>query len=194
MPRFKNAALSAAMAAQCLCAALLGSTPAQADQIPDYFFSQWTVATNCTEAQAGVAARVDTGLAFRITRGVSADGSYFFQALNNGYSAWAPNWNGLKLAYRAGSKLTTVPADFECVPGQESSSPLLAMSGYAQASEPYYEPEHWYGLAQIQGQWEHVLIFPRNTSTGPAAIIVMESVNAPGTIQLDDDGVIHAQH
>jgi hypothetical protein len=40
---------------------------------------------------------------------------------------------------------------------------------------------------------EHVLIFPRAASTGPSAIIVMESVTSPGSVQLDDDGVIHAQ-
>jgi hypothetical protein len=191
---FRKASLPAAVAAQCLFAGLAATSQAQAGQIPDYFFSEWTVATNCTEQHAGLAASAATGLQFQITRDTSADGNYFFQALDNDQAQWAANWNGMKLVYRPGTQLTTVPADFECIPGQESSSPFLAMSGFAQASEPYYEQEHWYGLANIQGQLEHVLIFPRNASTGPAAIIVMESVNAPGTVQLDDDGVIHAQH
>jgi hypothetical protein len=193
MPLFKKASLSCAVAAQCLFAGLAASTQAQAAQIPDYFFKEWTVAKNCTEQHAGLAARADTGLKFKITRDAAEDGSYAFQAADNAQSKWATNWNGLRLEYRAGSKLTTVPADFECIPGQESSSPFLAMSGFAQASEPYYEQAHWYGIAKIHGQLEHVLIFPRDASTGPTAIIVLQSVNTPGAVKLDEDGVIHAQ-
>jgi hypothetical protein len=192
MSLFKKASLSTAVAAQCLFAGLATTTQAQAAQIPDYFFNQWTVAKNCTEPHAGLAARADSGLKFRIAP--SQDGGYVFQAVDNGQSKWAANWNGMKLEYRAGTKLTTVPADFECIPGQEATSSFLAMSGYAQATEPYYEPQHWYGIATIHGQLEHVLIFPRDASTGgPTAIIVMQSVNAPGTVQLDENGVIHAQ-
>jgi hypothetical protein len=191
MSLLKKASLSSAVALQCLFGALAVTTQAQAQEIPDYFFKEWTVSKNCTEAHAGLAARADAGLKFRVT--TSKDGAYVFQALDNVKSKWAANWNGMKLQYRAGSKLSTVPADFECIPGEESSSPFLAMSGFAQASEPYYEPQHWYGIAKIHGQLEHVLIFPRDGSTGPDAIIVIQSVNAPGAIQLDDDGVIHAQ-
>jgi hypothetical protein len=68
------------------------------------------------------------------------------------------------------------------------------MSNYAQATEPYYEQAHWYGLAEIQGQLEHVLIFPRNSAEGPAAVIVMQSVNSSLAVQLDDNGVIHVQN
>jgi hypothetical protein len=193
MSLFKKASLSSVLAAQCLFAGLAVTTQAQAAQIPDYFFKGWTVAKNCTEQHAGLAARAEAGLKFLITRDTSQEGGYVFQAVDNGQSKWAANWNGMKLEYRPGSKLATVPADFECIPGQESSSPFLAMSGFAQASEPYYEPEHWYGIATIHGQVEHVLIFPRDSSAGPAAIIVMQSVNAPGTVKLDEDGVIHAQ-
>jgi hypothetical protein len=193
MSLLKKSLLSSAVAAQCLFAALAATTQAQAAQIPDYFFKGWTVAKNCTEQHAGLAARAQAGLKFRIAPDTSQAGGYVFQALDDGQSKWAANWNGMKLEYRPGTQLTTVPADFECIPGQESSSPFLAMSGFAQASEPYYEPEHWYGIAKIHGQLEHVLIFPRAASTGPSAIIVMESVTSPGSVQLDDDGVIHAQ-
>jgi hypothetical protein len=193
MSLFKKASLSSAVAAQCLIAGLMATTQAQAAQIPDYFFNQWTVAKNCTEQHAGLAARADTGLKFQITRDASADGSYLLKAVDNGQSKWAANWNGMRLEYRPGSRLTTIPADFECIPGQESTSPFLAMSGFTQSSEPYYEQQHWYGIARIRGQLEHVLIFPRASGTGPTAIIVMQSVNAPGTVKLDENGVIHAQ-
>jgi hypothetical protein len=191
MSVFNKASLAIAVAAQCLFAGL--TTQAQAAQIPDYFLKEWTVSKNCTEQHAGLAARADTGLKFRIAPDSSGDGSYVFQAVDNGSSKWAANWNNLKLEYRPGTKLTSVPADFECVPNQEATSSFLAMSGYAQASEPYYEQEHLYGLAQIRGQWEHVLIFPRASSTGPAAIVVLLSVNSPGSVKLDENGVIHAQ-
>ena len=185
--------LSAAIAAECLIAAFAAG-PVNAASIPDYFFREWTVTKNCTEAHAGLAARVAAGLKFRISRdSASADGSYKFQAEDAASQHWAANWNGLRLQYRPGTRMTSIPADFECIPGQESSSPFLAMSGYAQASEPYYEQQHWYGLAKIHGQLEHVLIFPRNVKGASSAIIVLASVTAPGTVQLDDDGVIHGQ-
>ena len=193
MSFFKKASLSSAVAAQCLIAGLGLTTQAQAAGIPGYFFNQWTVSKNCTEQHAGLAARAQAGLKFKIASAAADDGSYVFQAVDNAQSKWAANWNGMKLEYRAGTPLTTVPADFECIPGQEASSPFLAMSGFAQASEPYYEQEHWYGIAKIHGQLEHVLIFPRNSSSGPTAIIVMESVNSATAVKLDDDGVIHAQ-
>jgi hypothetical protein len=193
MSLLRKTFLSSAVAAQCLFAALAATTQAQAAQIPDYFFKEWTVAKNCTEQHAGLAARAQAGLKFHVVRDNSQEGSYVLKALDNGQSKWAANWDGMKLEYRPGTRLTTVPADFECIPGQESSSPFLAMSGFAQASEPYYEPQHWYGIAKIHGQLEHVLIFPRNAASGPTAIVVIESVNSPTTVKLDDDGVIHAQ-
>jgi hypothetical protein len=186
--------LSTAVATQCLVAALAGS-PARAAAIPDYFFKEWTVAKNCTEQHAGLAARVQTGLKFKVTPDtVAADGSYVFQAEDAGQQHWAGNWNGMKLSFRAGTAMTTLPADFECIPGQEATSSFLGMSNYAQATEPYYEQAHWYGLAKIHGQLEHVLIFPRNSAEGPAAVIVMQSVNSSRAVQLDDNGVIHVQN
>ena len=94
-----------------------------------------------------------------------ADGTYTLQTINASGQQWASEWQGVKLTYRAGTQMTSVPADFECVAGSEaasaSSSPFLAMSGYVQTAEPQYAQEHWYGLAKIHGQLEHVLIFPR---------------------------------
>jgi hypothetical protein len=194
MPFSRKFLLTSAVAMPCLVAALAG-TPARAATIPDYFFKEWTVAKNCTEQHAGLAARVSAGLKFKISRdSATDDGSYVFQAENVGQQRWAPNWNGMKLEYRAGPELKSLPADFECIPGQESTSPFLALSNYAQAAEPYYEHAHWYGIATIHGQREHVLIFPRKAGQGgPSAVIVMQSVNAPHAMQLDDDGIIHMQ-
>jgi hypothetical protein len=191
MSLFKKASLSAAFATPCLFAGL--TTLAQAAQVPDYFLKEYTVSKNCTEQHAGLAARVDTGLKFRVAPDASGDGSYVFQAEDNGASKWAANWNNLRLEYRPGTQITTVPADFECVPSQQATSSFLAMSGFSQASEPYYEQEHFYGLAKIHGQLEHVLIFPRNATTGPKAIVVLLSVNSPGNVKLDDNGVIHSE-
>ena len=191
MPFSRKPILASIIAIQCLVAALAGA-PARADTIPDYFFTEWTVSKNCTEQHAGLAARVQTGLKFKISRdSQAADGSFVFEAEDNGQKQWAKNWNGMKLQFRPGTDMTTLPADFECIPGQEASSPFLAMSNYAQSSEPYYEQAHWYGIAKIHGQLEHVLIFPRNAATGPRAVIVLQSVNAPATVQLDDNGVLH---
>ncbi|HKT74663.1 MAG TPA: hypothetical protein VJQ47_17395 [Steroidobacteraceae bacterium] len=194
MPLSRKVSLCSTFAAQCLIGGFAATTQAQAD-IPAYFFNEWSVAANCTEANAVVATEVAPGLLFKITRdSVTSDGSYAFTAESTPTQQWAPDWNGVKLAYRAGTPLTTLPADFECVPGQDpSTSPFLANSGYAQSGEPYYEQEHWYGLANIQGTLEHVLVFPRNVSGAASAIIVLASVNTPDTVQLDDDGVIHGR-
>ena len=188
----RKVALSLALATQFCLASLAANSPARAGAIPDYFLREWTVTKNCTEAHAGLAARVDAGLKFKIN--ATADGSYVFVAEDTGRSRWAANWNGLQLTYRPGTRMTSLPADFECIPGAESSSPFLAMSGYAQSAEPFYEQEHWYGLAKLHGQLEHVLIFPRNSTGAASAVIVLQSVNSPGTVQLDDDGVIHGQN
>jgi hypothetical protein len=188
--------LTAFAAAQCLVVGLAATAPVQAAEIPQYFFSQWTVTSNCTEASAGPAARVQTGLQFKIAASPAADGSYTLQAVNTAGKQWASAWNGLKLAYRAGTKMTTIPADFECVAGAESSSasasPLLAMSGYVQTAEPQYAQQHWYGVASIHGQLEHVLIFPRDAQGETSAIIVLESASNASNVSLDDNGVINA--
>ena len=191
MPFSRKSFVVSAIAAQCLVAAF-AAAPVRAATIPDYFFSEWTVSKNCAEQHAGLAAHVQTGLKFKISRNdPAADGSYVFVAEDTGQQQWAANWNGMKLQYRPGTNMQTLPADFECIPGQEATSPFLAMSNYAQATEPFYEQAHWYGLAKIHGQLEHVLIFPRDAASGPRAVIVMASVNAPATVQLDDNGLLH---
>ena len=193
MPFSRKSFLFSAVAVQCLVAAF-AAVPARADTIPAYFFAEWTVSKNCTEQHAGLAARVQSGLKLKISAdSLTADGSYVVEAENTGSLRWAANWDGIKLQYRPGTSMSTLPADFECIPGQEATSPFLAMSNYAQATEPYYEQAHWYGIAKIHGQLEHVLIFARNTSTGPRAVIVLQSVTAPTSVQLDDNGVLHMQ-
>jgi hypothetical protein len=191
----RRISLTVFAAAQCVFAGLIATTPARAAQIPQYFFSQWTVTANCTEAQAGPATRVQAGLQFKISQ--STDGTYTLQTINASGKQWASEWQGVKLTYRAGTKMSSVPADFECVAGSEaastSSSPFLAMSGYVQAVEPQYAQEHWYGLAKIHGQLEHVLIFPRAVKGDNSAIIVLQSASTSSNVVLDDNGVISSR-
>ena len=194
----RKLSLAAFAAAQCLFIGLAATTPARAADVPQYFFSQWTVTANCTEAHAGLAARVQPGLQFKISSdSLAADGSYTLQAINAAGQQWATEWNGVKLEYRAGTPMTTVPADFECVAGSEASStaasPFLAMSGYVQTAEPQYAQQHWYGLAKIHGQLEHVLIFPRPGKGDNSAIIVLQSASSSGNVVLDDNGVVNSR-
>ena len=194
----RKLSLTAFAAAQCLFIGLAATTPAQAADIPQYFFSQWTVTANCTEAHAGLAARVQPGLQFKISSDSAAtDGSYTLQTINAAGQQWATEWNGVKLEYRAGTPMTTVPADFECVAGSEASStaasPFLAMSGYVQTAEPQYAQQHWYGLAKIHGQLEHVLIFPRPAKGDNSAIIVLQSASSSNNVVLDDNGVVNSR-
>ena len=188
--------LSVFAAAQFLVVGLVATAPVSAAEIPQYFFSQWTVDSNCTEANAGPAARVQPGLQFKIAAKPAADGTYTLQAINSAGKQWASAWNGLKLEYRPGTKMATIPADFTCVAGDEASSaassPLLAMSGYVQTAEPQYQLAHWYGIARIHGQLEHVLIFPRDAKGETSAVIVVESASTASTVNLDDNGVISA--
>ena len=195
----RKLSLTAFAAAQCLLAGLATTTSAQAADIPQYFFSQWTVTANCTEAHAGPAARVQPGLQFKISSdSVAADGSYTLQTINAAGQQWASEWNGVKLEYRAGTQMTTVPADFECVAGSETSStaasPFLAMSGYVQTAEPQYAQQHWYGLAKVHGQLEHVLIFPRAATGDNSAIIVLQSASSSNNVVLDDNGVVNSKN
>ena len=193
----RKLSLTAFAAAQCLFIGLAATTPAQAADIPQYFFSQWTVTANCTEANAGPAARVQAGLQFKISSDSAANGSYALQTINAAGQQWATEWNGMKLQYRPGTPMTTVPADFACVAGSEASStassPFLAMSGYVQTAEPQYAQQHWYGLAKIHGQMEHVLIFPRPAKGDNSAIIVLQSASSSSYVVLDDGGVVNSR-
>jgi hypothetical protein len=195
----RKLSLTVFAAAQCLFVGLAATTPAQAADIPQYFFSQWTVTANCTEAHAGLAARVQTGLQFKISSdSLAADGTYTLQTINAAGQQWATEWNGVKLEYRPGTQMATVPADFTCLAGSESSStaasPFLAMSGYVQTAEPQYAQQHWYGVAKIQGQLEHVLIFPRAAKGDNSAIIVLQSASSSNNVVLDDNGVVSSRN
>lgn len=190
----RKLSLAAFAATQCIFAALVATAPVHAaDSIPQYFFNQWTIKSNCTEASAGPATRVQAGLKFKISSN-STDGTYTLQTINSAGKQWNSEWNGIKLQYRAGARMTTVPADFTCVAGDEASSaatsPLLAMSGYVQTAEPQYEQEHLYGLAKIGGQLEHVLIFPHNSKGSTSVVMVLESASSGNNVSLDDNGVI----
>ena len=86
----RKLSLTAFAAAQCLFVGLAATTPAHAADIPQYFFSQWTVTANCTEAHAGPAARVQPGLQFKISsdsRG--ANGTYTLETINAAGQQWA---------------------------------------------------------------------------------------------------------
>jgi hypothetical protein len=185
-------------AVQCLVAAVAFTAPAQAAAtIPPYFFGQWTVTANCTELSAGGVGQVQPGLQYKIASTPASNGAYALQIVNTAGQHWGSGWSGLQLHYRPGARITSVPADFECVAGAEaayaSASPLLAMSGYVQTPEPQFPQEHWYGLANINGQYEHVLVFPVATQTGgTSAVIVLESATGD-SVALDVGGVISSR-
>lgn len=189
----RKLSLTAFAATQCVFAALVATAPAHAaDSIPQYFFKQWTVKSNCTEANAGPGTRVQAGLQFKVSQ--ATDGTYALQTINSNGKQWSGEWNGIKLEYRPGTKMTTIPADFLCIPGSEESSvaasPLLAMSGYVQTAEPQYQQEHLYGLAKIGGELEHVLIFPRDVTGSNSVVMVLESASSANSVALDTNGAI----
>jgi hypothetical protein len=177
-------------AALCVMAAVQPKA-AQASTVPDYFFNAWTVNRDCTESHAGGEGHTVPGLQFRVAPG-SIDGTtYSLQPVNNNVGRWARGWQSVKLEYRAGAKMSAIPADMECVPGQEASSSFLAQSGFSSSAEPYYGYEHWYGKVTIHGETHHLLIFPRNTNGGPSsAAIVLIDADASGNLQLDHNGTI----
>jgi hypothetical protein len=167
-------------------AAAVQTKPAQAQEaIPDYFFKAWTVNRDCTEAHSGGLGHTIPGLQFKATR--NSNGTYSLLAVNTGAGRWARGWQNLKLEFRAGARMSAIPADMECVPGQEESSPFLAQSGFASSAEPYYGYEHWYGQVTIHGAKHHLLIFPRD---GAEASVLLIDVDAAGSLQLDHNGTI----
>jgi hypothetical protein len=163
--------------------------PAHAESIPNYFFKAWTVNRDCTEAHSGGLGHTVPGLQFKVVR--SADGAtYSLQPVNNAVGRWARGWQNVKLEYRAGSQMSSIPADMECVPGQEETSPFLAQSGFASSAEPYYGYEHWYGMVTIHGAQHHLLIFPRAGEGASSAAVMLIDVDASGNLQLDHNGTI----
>jgi hypothetical protein len=173
--------------ALCLVAATQPKT-ASAATIPDYFFKAWTVNRDCTEAHSGGLGHTIPGLQFKVTRDSGDGESYSLQPVNNAKGRWARGWQSVKLSYRAGAPMSAIPADMECVPGQEDASPFLAQSGFSSSAEPYYGYEHWYGQVTIHGAKHHLLVFP-NASSGSAAIVLID-VDAAGNLQLDHNGTI----
>lgn len=179
-----------------LGAAIQSAAQAQTTAVPAYFFSQWSVQSNCIQAGADPASQTQVGLQFVISpASLSADGlSYSFEPINNKKQVWPDGWAELQLQYRPGVQMTQIPADFACVPGEPSSSALLAMSNYSQSAEPYYEYEHWYALGALNGEPHHFLIFPRNLTGRDSAIIVLLEAGTYGSVQLDQDGSIHSEN
>ena len=171
------------------------SVSSHADAIPEYFFKEWTITKDCSEQHAGPAGHVQTGLRFRIERSsASADGtSYALKALNVDRKTWPGNWKQVRLEYRTGTKMRAVPADFECVPGEEAPNPYLALANYSQTAEPWYEYEHWYGILLIHKEPHHLLIFPRDSQGASSALILLQDVDSSDTIQLDHNGLIHSE-
>ncbi len=159
--------------------------------IPDYFFGTYTVNRDCTEVHASGGHTVP-GSQFRVARTPSADGgvTYTLQPMDKPGLNWSTGWRNVQLEYRAGTALKSIPADFECVPGEEASSPFLAQSGFSVSAEPYYGQEHWYGTVQIHGVKHHLLIFPRNLKGADSAAILLIDADAGGNLQLDTDGTI----
>jgi hypothetical protein len=172
------------------------SATAQAAAVPAYFFNQWTVQSNCIEQGFDPAEQTQVGLQYAISpASLAADAlSYVFQPINNATQKWPDGWSKLLLQYRPGVPMGTVPADFACIPGEPSSSALLAMSNFTQSAEPYYEYEHWYALGMLHGEPHHFLIFPRNIKGADSAIIVLLDAGTSGTVQLDQDGSIHSSN
>jgi hypothetical protein len=141
---------------------------------------------------AGSGGHTLPGSQFRVVRTPNAYGgvNYTLQTLDKPGLRWASGWRNVKLEYRAGTPLKTIPADFECVPGEEASQPFLAQSGFSVSAEPYYGEEHWYGTVKIHGEKHHLLIFPRNTKGADSAAILLIDADAGDNMQLDTDGTI----
>jgi hypothetical protein len=151
---------------------------------------------DCTEAHAGTTSgHTLPGSQFRVSRTSSGDGvSYTFQSLDKPGLRWTNGWKKVKLEYRAGTPMKSIPADFECVPGEEASQPFLAQSNFGVSAEPYYGQEHWYGTVQIHGEKHHLLIFPRNTQGAESAAILLIDADAGGNLQLDTNGTIISEN
>jgi len=169
--------------------AVLQPRPANAATVPDYFLKSWTVNRDCTEAHAGAfAGHTTPGLRLQVA--ADADGTFTLKPINNSVGRWSRGWQGVKLEYRAGAPMKGIPADMECVPGQEASSSFLAQSGFASSAEPYYGYEHWYGQVSIHGEKHHLLIFPNSAQGASSAAVVLIDVDAGGNLQLDHNGTI----
>lgn len=167
-----------------------------ASGIPDYFFGTWTVARDCTEAHAGSTGRHTLpGSQFRVVpQTANGETSYVLQAMDKPGLRWSKGWKNVQLEYRAGTALNRIPADFECIPGEEASSPFLAQSGFSVSAEPYYAEAHWVGKVKIHGEDHHLLVFPRNVKGADSAVILLIDADAGDNLQLDTGGTIISQN
>jgi hypothetical protein len=189
-------ALVSTFAAILIISAIQSVAHAQTATVPAYFFKVWQVQSNCIEQGFDPKTQTQVGLRYAISgASISTDGvSYAFKPLNSATQVWPDGWSELRLQYRPGVQMTNIPADFACVPGQPSSSSLLAMSNYSQSAEPYYEYEHWYAFGALHGEPHHFLIFPRNVDGADSAIIILLEAGTNGNVQLDQDGSIHSDN
>jgi hypothetical protein len=173
-----------------LMAAIQTKTQAQtAPGIPEYFFSTWTVNRDCTEAHSAKSGHTIPGSQFRVARSAS-DGSFVLQTLDKPGLRWSNGWRNVKLEYRPGTMLKSIPADLDCIPGEEASQPFLAQSGYSVSPEPYYAEAHWYGTVKIHGEKHHMLIFPRANKGPDSAAVLLIDADAGDNLQLDTGGTI----
>jgi len=182
--------------AQVLILSIARPVQAQPGGIPAYFFDEWRITKSCAETGVLSDDHGEAGLRLRIDRAavMATERRFALRPADAAGKRWRGGWRSLQLVYRPGIPMTSVPADFECIPGQEDSSPLLAMKGFSQTSEPQYEYEHWYGLVRLGRELHHVLIFPRRTKGDVSSVIILLlDADASDGISLDHNGTIHGE-
>jgi hypothetical protein len=193
----RSASLLLSVAAGCLIsgANVVANADTKASGIPNYFFKEWKVAKDCTAEHAGPQGHMKLGQKFRMNEAVSTDYGQTFslKTMDSQNRLLGGVWSGVKLEFRAGQKMTTVPADFECIPGEAASSPFLALGNYSSLAEPYYAYEHWYAVVNIHDVPHHLMIFPRDVTGADSAIIVLMDADSADTISLDHSGTIHTE-
>jgi hypothetical protein len=193
----RSASLILSVAAGCLSTfasfVAHSETPAS---IPQYFFKEWKVTKSCLEEHAGPQGHVKAGQKFRMTGAApTSDGQAFkLKALDEKDNLLGGDWSNVKLEFREGAKMSGVPADFECVPGEASASPFLALGNYTTSAEPWYAYKHWYGVVNIHGVPHHLMIFPRDVTGTNSAIIIIQDSGAGDGLTLDHNGVVHTQN
>jgi hypothetical protein len=188
MIRFASIAAGAAA-----CLLFTVSPNAAAPTIPDYFFNDWTVTQNC--AASGAPVHVVSGLKFYIWRSTANANAtrYALLTVNTGNQQWPAGWKKIQVEFRPGTRMTSLPSEFECMPGEEAGSSSLGRTEHSTSAEPYYEFEHWYGLADLQGERHHVLVFVRADAPSKV-VIVLHDADAGDGVHLDHDGTIHGEH
>lgn len=178
-----------------LMASIQTKSIAQTAGPPAYFFGTWTVSRDCTEAHAGSSGHTVPGSQYRIaTSNAGGVTTYALQTIDKPGFEWPAGWENVTLEYRAGPPLQSIPADFECVPGEEASQPFLAQSNYSVSAEPYYAEAHWVGNVTIHGEAHHVLVFPRNVHGADSAVMLLIDADAGDNLQLDTGGTMISEN